>query len=144
MKFVHAIPLLLMLLACPTVFAEKQQAPAQVEGAQTLSAEAVVGLILDNPQLIVIDARRHEEYLKGHIEGAVNVLDEEITPEVLQQTIPQKSTPVLFYCNGVFCLRSSNAATKALKLGYHQVYWFRGGWVEWMEKRLPVAKGPAN
>ena len=35
-------------------------------------------------------------------------------------------------------MRSTDAVNKALAWGYKNVYWYRGGWKEWTEKRLPV------
>lgn len=128
-----------LLVAAPAA-AEKPRAPESVDGAVTVSAEQTVELILANPQLVVIDARRDEEFAKGHIEGAVSLLDTAMTPEALAALATDRDTPLLFYCNGARCLRSSNAVRRALDWGYRTVYWFRGGWAEWMEKHLPVSR----
>jgi rhodanese-related sulfurtransferase len=117
---------------------EKPYAPESIPGAIIVSAEEVVDLILANPQLVVIDSRKKTEYLKGHIEGAINILNTEMRPEALELVAPDKSTALLFYCNGERCLRSSDAITRALGWGYTNVIWFRGGWNEWTAKRLPV------
>ncbi len=130
---------LLLLFSFPAQ-AEKPTAPEQIPGATNLSAEQVVDLILGTPSLVIIDARKQEEYSKGHIENAISQLDTTMSEEALAQHIPNKVTPVLFYCNGERCMRSTNAANKALSWGYSKVYWFRGGWVEWREKQLPVSK----
>lgn len=133
------VPLLLLLFAV-SVQAEKPTAPEHIEGATNLSAEQVIDLILNQPELVIIDARKQEEYSKGHIENAISQLDTAMSEEALAQHILSKATPVLFYCNGERCMRSTNAANKALSWGYSKVYWFRGGWVEWREKQLPVSK----
>lgn len=130
----------LLLLFCAIAQAEKPTAPEQIVGATNLKAEQVVDLILSTPALVVIDARKQEEFAKGHIEKAISLLDTIMSEEALAQHVPSKETPVLFYCNGERCMRSTNAANKALGWGYSNVYWFRGGWVEWREKQLPVAK----
>lgn len=130
----------LLLLFSISAQAEKPTAPQHIEGAINLSAEQVIDLILATPALVVIDARKQEEFIKGHIENAVSLLDTTMSEEALAQHVPDKATPLLFYCNGERCLRSSNAARKAIDWGYSKVYWFRGGWVEWREKQLPVAK----
>jgi rhodanese-related sulfurtransferase len=89
---------------------------------------------------LIIDSRKQEEYAKGHIEGAVSLLDTHMSPEILKQHTPSKNTPILFYCNGPRCLRSANAIIKAQQWGYHNLYWFRGGWAEWRDKKLPITK----
>ena len=53
---------------------EKPHAPENIAGATSVSAEVVVDLILSNPDLIIVDSRKKAEYLKGHIEGAINII----------------------------------------------------------------------
>lgn len=120
--------------------ADKPVAPTDIPGATAVSAEKLVELAAATPQLVIIDSRREEEFEKGHIEGAANLLDTDMTQEKLARLVPGKSTPVLFYCNGERCLRSTNAAKLALGWGYLKVYWFRGGWMEWREKNMPVVR----
>ncbi|MDP2829999.1 MAG: rhodanese-like domain-containing protein [Sulfuricellaceae bacterium] len=120
--------------------ADKPVAPAEISGATGVSAEKLVDLLASTPQLVMIDSRRQEEFEKGHIEGAVNLLDTDMTQAKLARLVSSSSTPVLFYCNGERCLRSTNAARLALQWGYHKVYWFRGGWKEWGDKNMPVAR----
>ncbi len=130
----------LLLLFSLSAQAEKPTAPEQIEGATNLSAEQVIDLILAQPELVIIDARKQEEFAKGHIENAISLLDTRMSEEALAQHVPDKANAVLFYCNGKRCMRSTNAANKALSWGYSKVYWFRGGWGEWREKQLPVSK----
>jgi rhodanese-related sulfurtransferase len=135
--------ILIVLLGLALPFqaqADKPTAPEQIDGVTKVSAEETIRLILDQSGLVVIDSRKAEEFTKGHIEGAINLLDTAMTRKQLAQHVNSPQTPLLFYCNGVRCLRSSHAATKAKKWGYKTIYWFRGGWVEWREKQLPIAK----
>ena len=116
----------------------KPFAPESIDGVEIVSAEEAVDLILENPDMPIIDSRKKTEYVKGHIEGAVSLLDTEMTEAGLAAIVPEKNTAILFYCNGVRCLRSSNAIVKAKQWGYTNLIWFRGGWKEWSDKRLPV------
>ena len=125
-------------LSSSAAAAEKPYAPESLPGATILTAEEVISLILGNPDLIVIDSRKKTEYIKGHIEGAINILNTELVLEDLDLIVPDRTTALLFYCNGVRCLRSSDSLTKAVGWGYTNLFWFRGGWKEWTEKRLPV------
>lgn len=117
---------------------QKPYAPENIQDVAIVSAEEVVELILANPDLIVIDSRKKTEYLKGHIEGAINILNTKLKRGDLEQVSPDKSNPILFYCNGTRCLRSSDSINKAKNWGYTRLLWFRGGWKEWTNKRLPV------
>jgi len=118
--------------------AEKPYAPVSIPGTIIVSAEEVVELTLSRPELVIIDSRKKSEYSKGHIEGAVNLLNTTTRREDLAALCPDKTTPIVFYCNGIRCLRSSDAIRKAMDWDYRNVFWFRGGWKEWMDKRLPI------
>jgi rhodanese-related sulfurtransferase len=131
---------LLLLFVCGEILCaeDKPYAPEQVEGATIVSAEEAIELILADPELVVVDARKKTEFIKGHIEGAVNILNTELTRERLEAVAPDPGRHLMFYCNGVRCLRSSDSIEKAIGWGYRNIYWLRGGWKEWTEKRLPV------
>jgi rhodanese-related sulfurtransferase len=118
--------------------AEKPHAPESIPGAVIVGAEEVVELILSRPELVIIDSRKKSEYAKGHIEGAVNLINTSLRREDMEAAVGDKSDPIIFYCNGIRCLRSADSIRKALGWGYKNVFWFRGGWKEWTDKRLPV------
>ena len=133
------VAFILSIAVCTILVAgEKPYAPESMPRTTIVSAEEVIEMILADPKLVVIDSRKKTEYVKGHIEGAINILNTELELEGLESVIPDRGTPVLFYCNGVRCLRSSDSITKTVGWGYTNVFWFRGGWKEWTEKRLPV------
>lgn len=127
-----------LIISFSLIAGQKPHAPASIQNVSIVSAESVIELILNNPEMIVIDSRKKNEYMKGHIEGAVNILNTELTEQGLKRISPDKSTTILFYCNGTRCLRSSDSINKAKSWGYKQLIWFRGGWKEWTEKRLPI------
>ncbi len=127
-----------MLLSSTLLAEQKPYAPENIQGITIVSAEEAIELILANPDLAVIDSRKKTEYKKGHIEGAINILNTQLKLEDLEQVLAGKSSTVLFYCNGIRCLRSTDSIKKAINWGYTNVIWFRGGWKEWTEKRLPV------
>jgi len=129
-----------LLIFNKAVLAEKPLAPEKLQGAIRVGAEEAVELIINMKNLIIVDSRKEVEYLKGHIQGSVNLLDTEMTLEKLSKHVPDKSTPLLFYCNGQRCLRSLRASTKALDWGYEKIYWFRGGWSEWIKKGMPISR----
>jgi len=116
----------------------KPHAPQSIQNVTVVSAEQVIENILTNPDLLIIDSRKKSEYMKGHIEGAVNILNTRLKQSDLERLSPDKTKTILFYCNGTRCLRSSDSINKAKRWGYKKLIWFRGGWKEWTEKRLPV------
>lgn len=54
------------------------------------------------PGTIVLDARSAEKYRLLHVKGAINLSFPDITVDSLEQTIPDKSTRILIYCNNNF------------------------------------------
>lgn len=129
---------LLMLVPIAGSAENKPVAPEIIDEVVIVTAEEAIELILDNPDMVIIDSRKKTEYVKGHIEGAVSILNTEMTEQDLQQVVAEKDSAILFYCNGTRCLRSTDAIRKAKSWGYTRLIWFRGGWKEWTEKRLPV------
>ena len=127
-----------MLFCTASLAEQKPYAPENIQDVATVSAEEVIEMILANPDLIVIDSRKKTEYQKGHIEGAINILNTRLTRDELESVSADKSREILFYCNGTRCLRSSDSIKKAKTWGYTRLIWFRGGWKEWTKKRLPV------
>ncbi len=122
-----------------------EEAPREIEGATTLGSEGVVDLILKTAGIVIIDARRKADFDDGHIEGAINIPDTELTSEaVLAQAVTSKSTPVLFYCNGFKCGRAAHATTIAIQWNYSNVFYFAAGMEEWKANRLPLVTSSAH
>ncbi|WP_019015130.1 rhodanese-like domain-containing protein [Elioraea tepidiphila] len=119
----------------------RADAPMSIAGATTVDAKAIIALMESKPDLVIIDNRRAEDYANGFIEGAVRVLDTDLTEAVLASHVKTKATPVLFYCNGVKCGRAAKATEMAVRWGYTQVHYYALGMEEWRALGLPVA-GP--
>lgn len=120
--------------------ADEPKSPDAIPNTTRVSAEQVVELANRFPNLVIVDARKAEDRQSaGWIEGSVPLPNYDTSEQSLSKAIPDKGTPVLFYCNGVNCGRSVESANKALALGYKNIYWFRGGWEEWLEKKMPIS-----
>ncbi len=83
--------------------------------------------------VLLIDARpTARKYDLGHIPTAINIPDtnfEKLAPTMLP---PDKSTLLVFYCEGYDCMLSHNSAHKAEKLGYTNVRVFAEGFPGWI------------
>lgn len=55
-----------------------------------------------------------------------------------QATGGDRSRLIVTYCQGVQCWGSYNAALRAIRLGYQNVHWYRGGIEAWQRAGLPV------
>lgn len=84
--------------------------------------------------VMVIDSRpTTRKYDIGHIPTAVNIPDlyfEKLAPTMLP---PDKSTLLVFYCDGPACMLSHNSAFKAEKLGYTNVRVYADGFPDWIK-----------
>lgn len=114
--------------------------PEFVDGATRVTAEELIGLVEQHEDLVIIDSRIAGDRRQGYLEGSVSLPDVDTNCDSLAAIVPGVSTPVLFYCNGVKCGRGAKAAQIALACGYRNVYWFRGGFEEWLAKGYPYLK----
>ena len=78
----------------------------------------------NNPDAIIVDVRRDDEYKAGHIPGAVLLTMETITAEAAAKVLPDKNQMILIYCRSG--RRSKIAAQKLLDLGYTNLIEFGG------------------
>lgn len=125
--------------------------PRQLPGATVVTADEVSALVKKGATLY--DTRTVEEYGAKHIQGAkllpyVEKSRKEVGFDVrqdqfdLSKAVQDKNAPVIFACNGAECWKSYKASEAAIKAGYQQVYWFRGGYPEWSLKGLPTDSAP--
>jgi rhodanese-related sulfurtransferase len=88
---------------------------------------------------IVLDARPYDEYAVSHIPGARAVPPKAGTTPALYvgdaaevaKDIPDKTQPLILYCNGLFCGRSERLAEDLTKLGYENVRRYQLGTPGW-------------
>lgn len=113
------------------------KSPESIAGTTKVTAEGFIELVESKPELIVIDSRIPGDRKQGYVEGSISLPDIDTTCETLAKNIPGKSSATLFYCNGVKCGRSAKAVKVALSCGYNNIYWFRGGFEEWLAKGYP-------
>jgi len=119
-------------------FAADYEVPNVIDGAMPVSAEELSDLMSEMDNLVLIDSRQTEHFQQGSIKGAISLPDVSTSPSTLSQLIPDKLTPVVFYCEGLNCVHSMKSALKAVSYGYANIFWFRGGIEEWTEKGFPV------
>ena len=92
-----------------------------------ISMEEAVAMMAQEPDYIILDVRRGDEFASGHIPGAINVANESIgTAEIPE--LPDKDQLILVYCRSGN--RSKQAAKKLVDLGYTNIVEF-GGILDW-------------
>lgn len=78
----------------------------------------------ENPDAIILDVRRNDEYKSGHIPGARLLTMETISAESAAKVLPNKNQLILIYCRSG--RRSKIAAQSLLDLGYTNLIEFGG------------------
>ena len=133
------ITIVLVIFSSFTAAEEKKIiSPQSIPGSTIVDAEGVIKLVTTINDLIIVDARIKSDRKQGYIEGSISLPDIDTDCKALSGIIPQKTSPTLYYCNGVKCGRSAKSVKIALKCGYDKIYWFRGGFEEWQNKGFPV------
>ncbi len=126
--------------------------PRSLDGVKIVNAEEAAEMMQKG--VVLYDTRIEEEHRENHIKGARWLpYAEKSAKEVGFDSgkdkfdlarITSKNAPVIFACNGPECWKSYKSCVAAVKAGYTQVYWFRGGFPEWAAKGYPVEAVPAS
>lgn len=134
-------------LAAVALPASAQDTPMSVPGARTVTAEEVKALIAQGAR--VYDLRKKASYAEKHIPGAFHAKYEEKSVKAvafdpsqdtfdLSQLPSNKSAKLVFHGHGADGWKGYKAAAAAVKAGYENVYFFRGGFAEWIKKGFPT------
>lgn len=86
---------------------------------------------------VILDVRRPDEYLDGHIANAINInwLNEDLFIKEAKKL--NKSCTYYVYCRGG--VRSHAAALKLRSMGF-KVYDLKGGFLNWKGQKMKVVK----
>jgi rhodanese-related sulfurtransferase len=91
-------------------------------------------------KVMVLDVRPTEEFLAGHIKGAVSLPLNELRVKI--QDLP-KGVEIVAYCRGPYCVLS-NEAVRILNANGYSASRLPDGIHEWKKHRLPVEPGPGK
>ena len=87
---------------------------------------------VDDPSIVIFDARNRELYEAGHLPRALSLPVEETDQRLgsyAARLTPQ--TAVLVYCGGADCGDALELAEKLRKLGFSNITLYPGGYAEW-------------
>lgn len=88
-------------------------------------------------KLTLVDVREDNEWVKGHIKGAVH-LGKGVIERDIEKAIPNKEQEIILYCGGGF--RSALVADNLKRMGYSNPVSMDGGWRGWNEQGFPTEK----
>ncbi len=88
---------------------------------------------------LFIDVRSYPDYEFGHIQGAINLPEEEFDTRftALKPQLEQAEA-IVIYCKNADCGKSYWRALDLRKRGFKQVRIYPHGWYEWCEYKLPI------
>ena len=111
---------------------------APVATQRTISVDTAANLVAEQPELQILDVRRPDEYIAGHLKGATLVTWGDTDFEKQALTKISRAKPVLVYCRSG---RRSTAATESLAgLGFTKLHNLEGGITAWQAAGKPVVK----
>jgi len=119
-----------------------EETPPMLDGARVITAEELRS-ILSERSVRIYDLRKKASFVEGHVPNAVNAAphynEKEKTIDV-GGLDPDRNARIVFYSHGVTGWKSYFAAKTAVASGYRNVLWMRGGYEEWEDKSLPIAR----
>jgi len=133
-KLINFLGALVALFSTSIVLAEVS--PVTIAGATTV--DTAKARVLFDQEAAFVDVRKDSDWDAGRIPGAIHIeLKKVFSPETLEAEV-KKDEPVVFYCNGEKCMRSSKATAKAVKWGWSKVYYYRDGFPAWKAEGNPI------
>lgn len=113
--------------------------PTKIPGGQLITTKGLLPLLKSGMPVQVFDVLgggpalpNAQPLVWAAQPGSFSDATQQQLAQVLQQaTQGRTDTPLVFYCGGPQCWMSYNAALRAIKLGYRNVLWYRGGMEAW-------------
>ena len=137
-KGIFASFAILMLFAAGPVFAANTsyRAPEQAPGATTVTVDEAKWLHDDGA--VFIDVRNSRFFANRHIPGAHHLDMKHVFNQESLAAVADKHDPIVIYASSERCGRAHKGAKLAASWGYKEVYYFRGGIVDWKSVEFPI------
>lgn len=95
--------------------------------------------LINKEEAVVVDVRGRDDYRKGHISNAINVLAADIKKGSFGELEKHKAQPLIVVCaNGTSAPESASQLNAA---GFEQVYALKDGVSGWSSENLPLVRG---
>ncbi len=122
--------------------------PTAIPGAQVLTTSQIAAEMQRGSTFLMIDALEgdHPQTIRNafHIPYAGNGgsftdgIQSTLNAELHRLTRNREDYPLVFFCQGVACWESYNAALRAVRAGFKHVFWYRGGLSSWEAANGPM------
>ncbi|KEA50325.1 MULTISPECIES: rhodanese-like domain-containing protein [Mangrovibacter] len=95
--------------------------------------------LINKEDAVVVDVRQRDDFRKGHIANAINVLPNEIKAGNVGELEKHKNKPIIVVdANGMSSQELAGALSKA---GFEQVTVLKEGIAGWSGENLPLVRG---
>lgn len=136
MRKIQTLFIAVFCIALMGVVNAKEPSPTTVAGAKTINATQAKALF--DKGALFVDVRSNKDWAAGRIPDAVHIELKKVFSEATLGKEAKKSDPIVIYCNGVSCYRSSKASKKAVGWGYTNVSYYRLGYPDWKSAGYPT------
>lgn len=96
---------------------------------------------MNNDQTVIIDVRENHEFIKSHIDNALNIPLSKLE-EKLPSLEKHKTHPIVVTCQTG--ARSTSACKTLTKAGFSQIFNLQGGMQSWEDNKLPIKISSKN
>lgn len=97
--------------------------------------------IFDRKVAVFVDARRSDQFAKGHIPGSINIYASEFAENIPKVANIPRDKLIVVYCDGGLCELSHELANELVTFGFRKVVVYTGGWEEWSKTNYPKTTG---
>jgi len=129
--------LLLILLSLTGVCSISRNSDGNTDTTSIKASKAyrLIKANQNNPQFVVLDVRKPNDFLKEHIDNAINIDFKSSDFKFRLECLDKSKTYIVICYAGV---RSRNTMAQMEKLNFKKVYSIKGGMMKWRGKKLPV------
>jgi rhodanese-related sulfurtransferase len=108
---------------------------SNLPNGSTISSQELKQAIDSQAKVTIVDVRTMEEYNAGHIKNSM-LLPLDTLASKVAEALPDKSQTLYIYCRTG--IRSAQAVSFLLQMGYTNVHSLKGGITAWQNSGYPV------
>ncbi|EMH4164851.1 rhodanese-like domain-containing protein [Pluralibacter gergoviae] len=95
--------------------------------------------LINKEDAVVVDLRQRDDFRKGHIASAINLMPAEIKANNLGELEKHKDKPIIVVDGSG--MQAQEPATALNKAGFERVYVLKDGVAGWSGENLPLVRG---
>lgn len=108
-----------------------------ITGVKQINGEDIIKLADNDEDMVTFDSRSAAQRKRGALNWSEPFNTKTLTPKLLSEKVAENTTTIVFY-GEPNSQEAAQGAKFAVKSGYKNVYWFKGGWDEWKQKKLTL------